>query len=941
VSEGCLLPLGTDRQRALLAVLLLHRNEPISSDRLVEELWPEQAPRTANKIVQGYVSKLRRALAERPGPSRLATRPGGYRLEVQPAECDLDRLESLLKRGSDALASGLARQAADILREALALRRGPALADFTYEPFAQAAIARVEELQLVTLEQRIEADLAVGGRADLVGELEALAAEHPLRERLRGQLMLALYRSGRQAEALGVYQSTRRALVEELGIEPGPGLQQLEKAILRQDTSLELPTLREREVERAGVPTAGSVTVVAPGEQVADTESEPVVPTEALERRKRVTVLFCGLVESTGLGKRPDPELLKQVVGCYFELVALVVGRHGASLEKFIGDAVMAVFGVPGAHEDDALRAVRAALEIRDGLPALNERLETEFGLTLALRIGVSSGEVLAGESMAGEALVTGEAVRLAARLEQCAGENQVLLGPTTWRLVRDAVQVEPTGPLKPQGTEETVNAFRLLGLLANAAPVAWHLEAPLVGRERELAQLRQAFARCSGERTCCLFTVLGVAGVGKSRLAAEIRLELVEEARVLVGRCLPYGEGITFWPLTEMVGQMEAKELERELGLGHMPGGDPDDEWIASSMAGLLGPRGASSDLAESLLAVRRWFERLATELPLLLVFEDVHWAEPTLLDLIEQLADLARDAPILILCLARHELLEQRPGWAGGKPNATTILLEQLDETESRHLVDWLLTDITLSDEARVRALRLAEGNPLFLEQLLVYASEEHWPEDDLPPTIEALLAARLDRLGPAERALAERAALIGRDFDLNALRDLAPEPLRPSINAHLTALVRKEVIRPSRSRQPAIERYRFRHLLIRDAAYRGMAKQLRADLHERHANWAQTSGALDEYADEITGYHLEQAYRYRLELRPLETAATRRLAQQASHRLARAGRRARERGDGQAAASLLERATALLPDGDHANASIASPPSVNRDDNYIREA
>jgi DNA-binding SARP family transcriptional activator len=906
-SGSRLLEVGGGRKRALLALLLLCRGEVVSTDRLIEELWGGRAPPTAGKILQGYVSQLRRTLSDDGTTRRLVSRVPGYVLQLEPGELDLDRFESLVERGREALTSGLHQEAAQLLREALALRRGPPLADFGYEPFAQSAIARLKELLLIALEQRIEADLALGRQAELVGELETLADKHPLRERLRGQLMLALYRSGRQAEALEVYQSTRRTLVEELGIDPSPALQQLEQAILRQDVSLELPTVREE----------------PPGESRAEAppapaESEPTAATGGAVRRKPVTVLFCDVCDSTGPGEPLDPELLRRVLERYFELVALVLGRHDARVETFAGDAVLAVFGVPDAHEDDALRAVRVAVELRAELSVLNGQFEAELGLTLDMRIGVSSGEVIAGGDPASRRiLVTGDVVNRAARLEQAAGASEILLDAATWRLVRNAVRAEPVEQLSEEREAPSVQAVRLLELIEGAPAYARRLDAPLVGREQELAQLRQAFARCRLERTCFLFTLLGTAGIGKSRLAAETQIELGEQAHVLVGRCLPYGDGITFWPLREMLTQAVGNELEQ--AIERLMASEPEGAQLAGSAAGLLGMGDQSGGgLEDGFLAVRRLLERLATQQPLVLVFEDIHWAESTLLDLIEQLADLARSSPILLLCLARPELLEQRPGWAGGKTNATTILLEQLPESESGRLADWLLVGEGLSAEARAGALRLAEGNPLFLEQLLAFATEDGWTEDDppLPPTIDALLAARLDRLGPAERALVERAALIGRDFELDALTELAPDTLRPTLPTHLTALVRKELIRDAPSSVPEGQAFRFRHILIRDAAYRGMAKGLRAELHEHYADWLASRYDEHEFSDEIVGYHLEQAYRFRVDLRATGAEADA-LAQRASERLEAAGTRALGRSDLPAAIGLLERAASLLPD------------------------
>jgi DNA-binding SARP family transcriptional activator len=889
-----LLPVRAGKQRALLALLLLRRGEPVASERLVDELWAGRAPPSALKILQGHVSQLRTSFADAGFEQRLVTQGRGYLLRLEPGELDVEVFDSLLERGRVALSAGSYEPAADLFRDALALWHGPPLAEFAYEPFAQTEIARLEESRLLALDRRIEAELELGRASELVGELESLVAAHPLHEGFRGRLMVALYRSGRQAEALAVYQATRRTLVDELGIEPGPLLQQLEQAILRHDASLKLAAPQAPEQQPA------APTIASPVGRSNETGSS--------DRRQPVTVLVCELAESDVLAARLDAEPFCRLIEGFSELAGSVFGRHGAQVERLAGDAVLAVFGLPTAHEDDALRAVRSALELRDGLLALNTDLGRQLDVALALRIGVNSGDIVAVDS----APPSGDAVNLAIRLERGADAGEIVLGAVTWQLVRDAARTEPVARLGYG--DDADRAFRLLGLVEGASAFARRLDAPLVGREQELGQLRQAFGRCAVERTSSLFTLLGAAGIGKSRLAAEARLELGGSARIVEGRCLPYGDGITFWPLREMLVQVVGDPIED--GLEALLESHADRTWIVASVAGLIGAASSPVGLEEGQLAVHRLLEMLAAERPLVLVFDDLHWAEPALLDFVEQLVEVTRDSPIFALCLARPELLEQRPTWGGGKPNATAILLEQLPDAEAGRVADWLLAAAPLADETRAAALRLAEGNPLFLEQLLAHWRESGWRDDarPLPPTISALLTARLDRLGPAERALLERAAVIGREFPLAALEELVPPPLRPTIDGHVAALMRKELIRVARPTTRARERYRFRHILIRDAAYRALAKRLRAELHERHAGWVESRYEGLEFVDEIVGYHLEQAYRYELELHPIDPA-TRLLAERAAERLERAGRRAAARSDAAAAAVLRERARAVL--------------------------
>jgi len=894
------LRLAGARQRALLALLLLHPNEVVSSDRLIDELWGEESPEKAANALQARVSQLRKALGP-VGGEILLTRSPGYLLRVEPGELDVEHFELLVGEGRRALVQGDAAGAAETLRAALALWRGPALPDFAYEPFAQGEIARLEEARLVALEERLEADLALGRHGELVGELEALVTAHPLRERLRGQLMLALYRSGRQAEALEAYQETRRVLVEELGIEPSPPLRELHTAILNQEPAL------------ASAPPPPAVGLPAPRarEPSLSPAAEALAPVR--ETRKTITVLACDFTDSVS-AKGLDPEVLYQVGRRFSETFSPVIERHGGTLDRPSRSRVLGLFGVPATHEDDALRAVRAAVEFDDALVRFNDELERELGVRVAVSSGIATGEVLAGRQTADQPLVTGDALDRAVGLRGAAGPGEVLVDEATRRLVRDAVRVDPAEALPGDAPVGAGSAWRLLELVPGAPPFARHFDAPLVGRERELAQLRRAFERAAGERTLQLFTVLGAAGIGKSRLAQELVSIVGDEATVLSGRCLSYGEGITFWPLREIVRQLGGEE-PRE-ALAEILRADPDAELVAERLAGVLGLGEVSGE--ETFWAFRRLFEALARERPLVLVFEDIHWAEPTLLDLIEHMADLTREAPILLLCLARLELLEERPTWAGGKLNATSILLGPLGENESEALLDNLSAGAVLARSTRSRISATAEGNPLFLEQLLALHAEAGVPEGELaiPPTIQALLAARLDRLGPGERAVVECAAVVGKEFWRWAVVDLLPDEARPSAGRHLETLVRREFLRPDRSLLEGEEAFRFRHVLIQQAAYRAIPKALRAELHERFADWLEGKAGerVAEY-EEILGYHLEQAYRYRIELGPPDDCA-REFARRAAEHLGAGGRRALRRGDMPATVNLLDRAVSLLP-------------------------
>jgi class 3 adenylate cyclase/tetratricopeptide (TPR) repeat protein len=650
------------------------------------------------------------------------------------------------------------------------------------------------------------------------------------------------------------------------------------------------------------------------------------------ELRKTVTVLFADLKDSTPLGDVLDPEAARGVMNRFFADVREVIERHGGTVEKYIGDAVMAVFGTPTVREDDPLRAVRAATEMRTALAELNGELEERWGIHLSIRTGINTGKVVAGDPATGSTFVTGDAVNVASRLEHAAGSGEILIGDPTYRLVRDAVLVEPVEPLSVKGKPEPITAWRVLGVVSGAPAVARRLDSPLVGRDRELAMLHHAFDRAAEDESCQFVTILGPAGAGKSRLTAELLGEVRDRATVLVGRCLAYGEGITFWPVFEIVKQaarlgpsLSAAESRRRLSAA--VGNDAERDVIVDHLGNLLGLGSGQTATDEIFWAVRRLLQALARERPVVVVFDDVHWGEETLFDLVDHITDWTRDAPILLVCLARTELLEERSAWAGGKLNATSLLLEPLAAEACGTLVENLL-DETVTPAVKDRISRAAEGNPLFVEELVAMLvdegalrlEDERWVMATdvstlaVPPTIQALLDARLDRLVASERSVLERAAVAGRIFSLNALRVLSPPADHDSLDERLTELVRKQLIRPHETNVGRENTYRFRHSLIRDAAYRQMPKAARAELHERFARWLESAaGPWSAEQEEILGYHLEQAFRFRQELgRPDPELAAR-----AGERLASAGRRALDRSDLPAAVSLLSRSTALLPD------------------------
>jgi class 3 adenylate cyclase len=658
-------------------------------------------------------------------------------------------------------------------------------------------------------------------------------------------------------------------------------------------------------------------------------------PAAVAETRKTVTVLFCDATSSTALGERIDPESLRALMTRYFDVMREVIEFHGGVVEKFIGDAVMAVFGVPVVHEDDALRACRAAVEIRDRLAELDAAIQLERGATVEWRMGINTGEVVAGDATSGQRIVTGDAVNVAARLEGAAAPGEILLGAETHALVRASVAADALEALNLKGKAEPVPAWRLTAVQDPTGRHVRPLEGALVGRRRPLRLLDDAFREATEERICHLFTILGAAGVGKSRLVEEFVASLGDQAQVATGRCLAYGHGITYWPVAEAIrdglgiGEKEAPEAAA-VRLREALANEPEADRVSAIIGGLLGIGESVPGSDEMFWAIRKTFESMARRRPLVLVFDDIHWGEATFLDLIDHMADWTRDAPVLLIAMARPELLEKRAAWGGGKHWVTTMQLEPLSEVESEELVASLLGRADLPAEFRAHISHAAEGNPLFVEELLgkliddgflVQAGEGWGAVGDLsqlalPPTIQALLAARLDGLSGEERTVIERASVEGKVFHRGAVVEMAPEPMRAQVRDRLASLMRMELVRPDQASFAGEEAYRFRHLLIRDAAYQALAKQTRSELHERFAGWLERVAAerMIEY-EEIVAFHLEQAHRYRLELGPSDAHAEE-LAARAADLLAASGERAMGRSDIHAAVDLLSRALDLLP-------------------------
>jgi DNA-binding SARP family transcriptional activator len=816
LSEGQPLPIGGAKQRGVLALLLLAPNEVVSTDRLIDEVWGHRPPKSVEASLQNCISNLRVAL----GRELIETRPPGYLLNVDPASIDALRFEQALAASSDL--DPPERSAA--LREALALWRGSPLADLELEGAARAAVARLDELRLTALEQRIDAELALGHHDAMLGEIEALAVRHPAQERLRYLQMLALYRAGRQRDALRVYQEVRLELVEEFGLEPSESLRTLERMIIAHDPALRLTPKA----------TNGSAR-------------------ETLKRNVVVAIMeIVDLDGATAAARRAAAAALAEI--------AMVIERHGGSVQQLLAEELVAVFGAPHAHDDDTSRALRAVIEARDAVPP-------RFVVLSAI------------ERLGGDEDVSAELDAIRGLLAHAA-PGDLLLGPEALRLVPAAVDVVP---------HESGEGYRVLRFDPAAEPFARHPEAPIVGRGPELSRLETSLDEVVSNRAPRRVVIAGDAGIGKTRLARAFLDRVGSAAQVLSGRCPPYGAAAALRPLRQILEQVEPVES--------LLAGEPDAERISSRLR-----EWSFAEPAESFWALRRLLEVTAATLPIVLVFEDVQWAAPTFLDLVEYLVGWV-SGPLLVVCVGRPELLEARPDW-----REDAIVLEPLSPGEAQQLVAALPESIALDQPAVAAAVDAAEGNPLFLEQLVTFAAED--AAGSLPPTLEVLIASRVDRLPLEERAVLERASVAGRHFWRSTVEAMSPDDARAAVGQALMALVRRRLVLPERASISGEDGFRFQHALIRDAVYAGVPEPSRAELHEAVARTLDGRGP--EF-DESVGYHLERAAR---------GDADPALRQEAGRRLGAAGMRALKRVDARVAIDLLTRAIVLLGDGDESS-------------------
>ncbi|HLG08312.1 MAG TPA: BTAD domain-containing putative transcriptional regulator [Gaiellaceae bacterium] len=859
--------LGGARQRGLLALLLLRANEVVSRDRLIDDLWRDHAPETAANALAALVARLRRVLP----PNVLVTRSGGYEVQVEPDAIDVRRFERLLESGSRALGEGDPVEAAEQLRVALSLWRGAPLADFTYEPFAEPVILRLEELRVGAVETRIDADIALGRHTDLVGELQSLVLEHPLRERFRGQLMLALYQSGRQAEALETYRDGRRILLDELGIDPSPALQDLEKAILRQD-----PVVSAPELAAAGPARHAAATVERSAALTALNDS-PAIADEV----RPVTILFADVVGSTALGERLAPEETKALVGECVTIMSRAVEEYGGMVQAYQGDGICAYFGVPSAHENDPERAALAGLRILELMGEYTRDIEEAWGITgFTVRVGINSGRAAVGLVGAAEpqAVALGDATNVAARVQGAAEPGTILVGDTAARRLTHRFVLEPLGEIVVKGREAPVVVSRLVRPASHepGSPTK-----PCVGREREIAVLDTVVDDLvSGRGRIVILS--GAAGIGKTRLVAELRSRAGERVTWLEGHCLSYG-GLPPWPFMEiLLGWLAAEAGEPEIAvrtkararLGALLG-DELDEVLAS--LGLLlrirqAPAAGSSEPNGIPKAYLRWLEALAAEQPVIVVVEDIQWADVPTRELAEAVLELTDRAGLALVLtdepIAGSEGATLRLRTLSDYSHrATELTLGPLTDEAAAHFLAGMLEE-DIDSVSREQLIREAEGNPLYLEELARALDEgslesrgRTWTitmrsPELLPPTLENLLVARIDRLAAGPRRLAQTAAALGRTFPVDVLARVTGEDAADD----LAALFRTEIVRELR-RYPEFE-CSFTHGLLQDAALSTLTATGRRDLYARVAAAFEEhyAGSLDDHAERLAHYHAQ---------------------------------------------------------------------------------
>jgi DNA-binding SARP family transcriptional activator len=894
-ASGTRLEVPRGRPLTLLALLLTRRDDVVSSDVATEALWPGRPPKDPRNALQLAVSRLRRALAgsaaplAEPAPDVVVGVAGGYALRLPVGWVDADRFETLAQAGRAQLARNEAADAAGTLRGALGVWRGPAFADVHDEPFAQASIGRLDELRIAAIADRVDADLALRRHAHLVGELETLVGQHPLRERLRAQLMLALYGSGRQAEALAVYRDSRLMLIEELGVEPSRELRDAHEFVLRQG---ELPR------PMAGPAPPDTVRLLAPA------------------RRRLLTCLVAVPHDVNMPGSQSDPEAVHATLLDLRSRIAGICDDYHGILRDSEAAAFTIVFGWPHSRESDVLNAVVAAWQLVGG--QIGRPAGRSPHQPLPLGVGVATGEVVTTPGT-GAPFLLGDLAEQAGALARAASRGQVLVASSTWQLVSHAAH----GSQAPAGTAlpgDHSAAIVLGDVDADAASIQRRWEGPYIGRQAELGLLDEAFNAARIRSAGQFVTLLGEPGVGKTRLSLEFERVVRPDAIVLRGRCRLYDEGVPYRPFQEIIEQAAD--------------GAAPDEWLMSISVGqevrdvilaVLG-RGQERTGGQTHWAIGRVMAAITQRFPAVVIVDDVQHASPEVLDLLEALAEPLRGMPVLMICLARPELLQARPGWVSGWRSARTMMLQPLGEAESRLLLAQLIpegadgADRGLPAAARSELVATAAGNPLFLEQLARHLQENPGGQTSFPPALHGLLASRLDLLPEDERTLLEHGAVEG---DLFHLESVAAGPgvgrsaaiSGPSLDRALDALIRRDLVAPvvggGFGGRSAVG---FRHRLIREATYAMLTRADRARLHEQHADWLSQLTPPELAGPARQASHLEQAHEHLLAIGdPGRRAAA--IGARAGRLLTDAAQQAHRSGELAAETGFLERARRML--------------------------
>jgi DNA-binding SARP family transcriptional activator/tetratricopeptide (TPR) repeat protein len=870
---------GGRRQRALLALLATRPSEVVSADRLVDALWGNDPPANAPNALQTVVSRLRRAV----GDDRVLTRPPGYVLAISGADVDAICFEQLADEGRRALAGGDAARAGEKLRAALDLWSGAPLAEFAGQDFASLEAARLEDRRLAAMEDRIEADLGLGRHADVVEEVSALAGANPLRERLQAQHLIALYRTGRQAEALARYREVAAALREEHGLEPGKGLRELERRMLRQDPALDPP--RQVGTTATPRPPGGGATAGAPV-------------------RRLVSVVYVELEEVAGTAGELDPERLHAAQRRIFEELGAVMERHGGVIERLPGDDAVATFGFDQSHEDDAGRAVRAAGSVASAVAQAVDALGGDVRAPPSASVGVASGEVIAGD----DSILGARVVRTARSLARSAAAGEVLVDARTADLARHGAEYERV----TSGERVQLARFRLRsppGYLPSARPLG---TAAFVNREQECAALARALDAAVGGRRAHVVTVLGPPGIGKSRLVYEFTSSVAGRARVVGGRCLSYGEGTSVFALSGVVWGMVGEDVE--VGLATRLAGVERGEQIAARVSAAVGAGGQGGPAEEIQWAVRRLLECVASDRPLVVRLDDVHWAEPWLLDLVEYLAAFAVAPFLVVMCARTDELRDIRADWTRPGVPGDVLELESLSSTHTHELVSEMLVGRSAPPGAAEQIAVSSGGNPLFAEQVVALEVARGFAgARALPDTLLKLLQERIDHLEADERELLARAAVEGVVFHRRALAALADDTSGTRLGAAAMSLMRKGFITTADSDIPGEDAFRFHHMLLQNAAYEALPKERRARMHVRLADWMERAAP---HSHEVIGHHLHETWRFMGEL-GVDESTRHEVGRRGADQLREAAEFAAVRSALPAAVELRRQAAAMLPE------------------------